>query len=161
MSGLLSSPGEKQGGERKAIGIGIKTKMNKTEWQWLISVAGPEPSTPLPPSCAVGRLSGRLHSIGHGRWERSCKNGVIMSFSQMGDLLSHWNWLSHFLPLLLFPAAFTESSDPLYVLLQDIWQQPLTPSKLPWGFYKTDANRGESCRATKSLRGLHTVEKKR
>ena len=30
-------------------------------------------------------------------------------------------------------------------------------SRPPWSFEKTDANRGESCRATKSLRGLHIV----
>lgn len=68
--------------------------------------------------CSDEVESGRLHSIGREMGEK-LKNGVIMSSSQMGDLLSHWNWLSHFLPLSLFPAVFTESSDPLHVLLQE------------------------------------------
>lgn len=99
---------------------GIITKMDKTVDNDKGALLTCAIRTLVSGQCGDVVESGRLHSVGHGRWERSCKNGVIMSFSQMGDLLSHWNWLSHFLPLLLFPAAFTESSDPLYVLLQDI-----------------------------------------
>ena len=150
MSGLLPFPGEKQGGERKAVRIGIKTKMNKTGWQWLSSVAGPDHPLPCPHPVPWGgwvmetplnrpwQMGEKLQERGgYGlphRWETSCqtRTGFPASTSITSPHCLHW--------------AFRSPRPPASSCLTAI----LNSLEASVRFLENNANRRGSCRATKT-----------
>lgn len=68
--------------------------------------------------CSDEVESGRLYTQWRRQMGEKLKNGVIMSSSQMGRL-SITLELAFPFPTSITFAVFTESSDPLHVLLQD------------------------------------------
>ena len=148
MSGLFIFPKGEARRREKSNRIGIKTKMSKTEWQWLSSVAGPEPLTPLPPS--VGgwvretplkrpRQTGEKlqewgdYSLPH-RWETYCqtRTGFPASTSITFPHCLHWAFRS---PRLLASPYLTAIPNSLEASVR---------------FLENYANRRESCRAIRN-----------